>query len=56
MAYLRLATGETAHNVGGITKGKSVTHTLSDGKEIQKVTDVITGTGSMLPAVRFQYR
>jgi hypothetical protein len=28
-----------------ITKGQSVTYTLSDGKKIQKVTDVVTGTG-----------
>ena len=32
--------------VGGITKGSAVTYTLSDGKKIQKVTDVVTGTGS----------
>jgi hypothetical protein len=31
--------------VGGITKGQAVTYTLSDGKKIQKVTDVVTGTG-----------
>ena len=27
--------------VGGITKGQAVTYTLSDGKKIQKVTDVV---------------
>jgi hypothetical protein len=28
----------------GITKGQTVTYTLSDGKKIQKVTEVVTGT------------
>ncbi len=42
--------------VGGITKGPSVTYTLSDGKKIQKVTDVVTGTGSVVRAVSFQHR
>jgi len=37
--------------VGGITKGQAVTYTLSDGKKIQKVTDVVTGTGSVVRAV-----
>jgi hypothetical protein len=34
--------------VGGITKGQAVTYTLSDGKKIQKVADVVTGTGRWL--------
>jgi hypothetical protein len=34
--------------VGGIVKGNSVTYTLSDGKKIQKVTDVVTGMGSVV--------
>ena len=42
--------------VGGITKGQAVTYTLSDGKKIQKVTDVVTGTGSVVRAVSFQHR
>jgi hypothetical protein len=42
--------------VGGITKGSAVTYTLSDGKQIQKVTDVVTGTGSVVRAVSFQHR
>jgi hypothetical protein len=42
--------------VGGITKGSAVTYTLSDGKKIQKVTDVVTGTGSVVRAVSFQHR
>jgi len=36
---------------GDITKGRSVTYTLSDGKKIQKVTDVVTGTESVVRAV-----
>ena len=42
--------------VVGITKGQAVTYTLSDGKKIQKVTDVVTGTGSVVRAVSFQHR
>ena len=42
--------------IGGITKGQAVTYTLSDGKKIQKVTDVVTGTGSVVRAVSFQHR
>ena len=41
---------------GGITKGQAVTYTLSDGKKIQKVTDVVTGTGSVVRVVSFQHR
>ena len=39
--------------VGGITRGQAATYTLSDGKKIQKVTDVVTGTGSVVRAVSF---
>jgi len=42
--------------VGGITKGQVVTYTLSDGKKIQKVTEVVTGTGSVVRAVSFHHR
>ncbi len=42
--------------VGGITKGQAVTYMLSDGKKIQKVTEVVTGTGSVVRAVSFQHR
>ena len=42
--------------VGGITKGDAVTYMLSDGKKIQKVTDVVTGTGSVVRAVSFLHR
>ena len=39
--------------VGGITKGQAVTYTLSDGKKLQKVTDVVTATGSVVRAMSF---
>ncbi len=42
--------------VGGITKGSAVTYTLSDGIQIRTVTDVVTGTGSVVRAVSFQHR
>ena len=42
--------------VGGITKGEAVTYTSIDGKKIQNVTDVVTGTGSVVRAVSFQHR
>ena len=42
--------------VGGITKGQAVTYTLSDGKKIEKVTEVVTGTGSVVRAVSFLHR
>jgi hypothetical protein len=42
--------------VGGITKGHGITYTLSDGKKIRKVTDVGTGTGSVVRTVSFQHR
>ena len=42
--------------VGGITKGQAVTYTLSDGKKIQKVTEVVTGTQSVVRAVSFLHR
>jgi hypothetical protein len=44
------------HGVRGTTKGQAVTYTLSDGKKIQKVTEVVTGTGSVVRAVSFDYR
>ncbi len=42
--------------VGGVTKGQAVTYTLTDGKKIQKVTEVVTGTGSVVRAVSFLHR
>jgi hypothetical protein len=48
--------GVMQRGVGGVTKGQAVTYTLSDGKKIQKVTDVVMGTGSVVRAVSFQHR
>jgi CHAT domain-containing protein len=42
--------------VGGITKGKTVTYPLSDGKRIEKVTEVVAGTESVVRAISFQHR
>lgn len=42
--------------VGGITKGQAVTYALSDGKKIQKVTEVVAGTSSVVRAVSFDHR
>jgi CHAT domain-containing protein len=50
----RIATVQ--RGVGGITKGQVVTYTLSDGKRIQKVTEVVTGTESVVRAVSFLHR
>jgi CHAT domain-containing protein len=50
----RIATVQ--RGVGGITKGHTVTYTLSDGKKIQKVTEVVTGTESLVRAVSFLHR
>ncbi|MDP2606624.1 MAG: hypothetical protein Q8S00_29135 [Deltaproteobacteria bacterium] len=37
-------------------KAKRRPNTLSDGKKIQKVTDVVTGAGSVVRAVSFLHR
>jgi hypothetical protein len=42
--------------LGGVTKGQSVTYVVIDGKRIQKVTQVVTGTGSVVRAVSFHHR
>lgn len=39
-----------------VAKGSPVVYALSDGKKIQKVTEVVTGTGSVVRAVSFQHR
>jgi len=56
--YNKFAKEESGHAAGvaGITKRPSATYTLNDGKKIQKVTDVVTGTGSVVRAVSFQHR
>src|SRR5215471_20277739 len=40
-------------SVDYITKGQTVTYTLAMGKKIQKVTEVVTGTESVVRAVSF---
>jgi CHAT domain-containing protein len=42
--------------VGGITKGKTVTYSLSSGDRIEKVTEVVSGSGSVVRALSFQHR
>jgi len=42
--------------VGGVTKGQTVTYTLSNGKKIQKVTKVVEGNGSVVRAVSCVHR
>lgn len=43
-------------SVRGITKGRPVAYALSNGKKIQKVTEVVAGTGSVVRAASFQHR
>jgi len=42
--------------VGGVDKGKAVSYTLSDGRTIQKVTDVVASSGAVVRAVSFHHR
>lgn len=42
--------------VGGIVKGQAVNYTLSDGKRIQKVTEVVTGSGAAVRAISFHHK
>ena len=42
--------------VGGVTKGKAVSYALSDGRNIQKVTELVTGAGAAVRAVSFQHK
>ena len=42
--------------VGGISKGKAATYTLSDGQVIEKVTEVVSGVGAVVRAISFQHR
>ena len=44
------------YSVDDITKGQAVTYTLSDGKKIQKVTEVVTRTESVMREVRVKHR
>lgn len=42
--------------VGGVGKGKRVTYPLSDGRRIQKVTEVVSGSGAVVRAISFHHR
>jgi CHAT domain-containing protein len=42
--------------VGGVAKGKTVSYPLSDGKLVQKVTEVVAGTGAVVRAISFEHR
>lgn len=42
--------------VGGVTKGKATSYKLSDGKQIQKVTDVVSGAGAVVRAITIQHQ
>lgn len=41
---------------GGIAKGKTVSYPLSDGSTIQKVTEVVAGSGAVVRAISFEHR
>jgi CHAT domain-containing protein len=42
--------------VGGVAKGKIVSYPLSDGRLVQKVTDVVAGSGAVVRAISFEHR
>jgi CHAT domain-containing protein len=42
--------------VGGITKGQVVTYRLTGGKKINKVTEVVSGTGVAVRTVSFRHK
>ncbi len=42
--------------VGGVAKGKAVSYPLSDGRLVQKVTEVVAGSGAVVRAVSFKHR
>ena len=48
--------GIVERGVGGVDKGKAVSYTLSDGRTIQKVTDVVASSGAVVRAVSFHHR
>jgi tetratricopeptide (TPR) repeat protein len=48
--------GIVERGVGGVAKGKTVSYALSDGKTIQKVTDVVAGSGAVVRAISFEHR
>jgi hypothetical protein len=42
--------------VGGVAKGKTVSYPLSDGRTIQKVTEIVAGSGAVVRAISFEHR
>jgi hypothetical protein len=48
--------GIVERGVGGVAKGKAVNYELSDGRHIQKVTELVTGAGAAVRAVSFQHK
>jgi hypothetical protein len=53
---IRQRIGIVERGVGGVAKGKTVSYALSDGKTIQKVTDVVAGSGAVVRAISFEHR
>ena len=42
--------------VGGVAKGKTVSYPLSDGRLVQKVTEIVAGTVAVVRAISFEHR
>ncbi|MBI2986047.1 MAG: CHAT domain-containing protein [Deltaproteobacteria bacterium] len=53
---IRQRIGVMQRGVAVVAKGQPAVYTLSGGKRIEKVTEVVTGTGSVVRAVSFQHR
>jgi CHAT domain-containing protein len=41
--------------VGGVAKGKTTSYPLSDGRLVQKVTEIVSGTGAVVRAISFRH-
>ena len=53
---IRQRIGIVERGVGGVAKGKTVSYALSDGRTIQKVTEVVAGSGVVVRAISFEHR
>ena len=42
--------------VGGVATGKTANYPLSDGRLVQKVTEVVAGSGAVVRAISFEHR
>jgi hypothetical protein len=42
--------------VGGVATGKTVNYPLSDGRLVQKVTEIVAGSGAAVRAISFEHR